>query len=814
MREGTRSFRGLFARQTDEPPKFSEATGQSRIDSVVGSLLETESRISDAVYATSGETVGARTHAIGGEALDAAQALTAAYGAALTGRRVAAVLAADRVGQVVDRLRGAVERHVPLVVYAIVRDTASIDTLATTGAPVAVARDARHALDLCLVARRLSESTLIPAVVVIEEDVARGISNLTLHPDELIDEYLGAPSDTIPCPSSAQQVIFGEYRRRVPRWFDLERPTAHGQSVSVRETAAASEARYSFFLSTLDPALTEAIESYSALTGRDVGMITRHSLSDAKGVLVAQGAMVDLAMAVVDRLRDRDRTRVGVLGVNWRLPFPADKIASSLAKAETVTVLSRGVTGSRAWNREIRLAAAKSGDRAWVEADYERPTSGAVIAACQNMFAAEQRRPAIHLGIRSLSTGTAFPKRQALLHRLRRDFAELEERAVWESESLDTRPAGSKTVAFVMESGIAPEAALRPVIEMLAEVLGSQVRGRAHRLEGRQWELRLTFSEQSFSDPGDDVPVDVMLVADLDRELPDNPLLGVAGKGAVVVAHASGAERLAEGLPGPWRDAIGGLELNLYRVDRGANGAATLEALAGAALALIRQDVEDAELVERAEGPELVERVSWDALTEKDRIAEPVALPLAVRRFGEAGETYDNVARFWSESVQPRMHETAASSVPDPYVASASVPACTSTFFDATPERELVPAIDPGLCSGCGKCWVSCPDSAIGAVAIGTQALFDWAADRVVAIGTNEPTEVAGKLRRAHKQRKHQAVTSFHLGAALIQVGQHAQARELLEKSRYLNPSLTYVQQARNMLQQCENALAEQQDTP
>ena len=740
MREGTRWFRGLFGRQTDEPPKYSEPAGESHIDSVVGCLLETESRISDVVYATAGDTVRVRRDGNGVEAVDAAQALTAAYGAALTGRRVAAVLAADRVGQVVDRLRGAVERHVPLVVYAIVRDTASIDTLATTGAPVAVARDGRHALDLALVARRLSESTLIPAVVVIEEDVARGISNLTFHPEELIHEYLGDPGDTMPCPSSAQQVIFGEYRRRVPRWFDLERPTAHGQSPSVREMAAGSEARYSFFLSTLEPALTEAIESYSALTGRDAGMITRHGLADAKGVLVAQGAMVDLARAVVDRLRDRDRVRAGVLGVNWRLPFPADKITSALAKADTVTVLSRGVTGSRAWNREIRLAAANSGGRAWVEADYERATSGAVIAACRNMLTDADPRLAIHLGIRSLSTDTEFPKRQALLHRLRRDFTELEQRAVWESESLDTRPAGSKTVAFVLESGIAPETVLRPVIEKLAETLGQQVRGRAHRLEGRQWELRLTFSGQPFSDPGDDVPVDVMLVADLDRELPDNPLLGVTHKGAVVVAHSSGPERMAEGLPGPWRDAIGGLELGLYRVERGANAAATLEALAGAALALIAGQTDG------------VERAGWNALTEKDRVAEPVTLPLAVRRFGEAGETYDNVARFWSELVQPRMHETAASTVPDPYVASASVPACTSTFFDATPERELVPAIDPDLCTGCGKCWVSCPDSAIGAVAIGTAALFDWAADRVDAVSPDEPTAAAGKLRRAHKQ--------------------------------------------------------------
>ncbi len=74
-------------------------------------------------------------------------------------------------------------------------------------------------------------------------------------------------------------------------------------------------------------------------------------------------------------------------------------------------------------------------------------------------------------------------------------------------------------------------------------------------------------------------------------------------------------------------------------------------------------------------------------------------LPMAVRRFTRTGSTWDNVARFWGELVQPRH---AADRSPDPYLALGAVPAATATFFDHTAERDEIPVTDPETCTGCG----------------------------------------------------------------------------------------------------------------
>jgi pyruvate-ferredoxin/flavodoxin oxidoreductase len=280
-----------------------------------------------------------------------------------------------------------------------------------------------------------------------------------------------------------------------------------------------------------------------------------------------------------------------------------------------------------------------------------------------------------------------------------------------------------------------PEREAQQVIEALAEDLGSHVRSRVRPIERGLWELTLSFAREPFGDPGDEVPTDLMLIADFDHTIVENPLLRMAKNGSVLIASDLEAETSSAVLPTSWRDAIGELGLGLFRVGRGGAEGDPLEALVRAAVALVREQHDE------------LERVAWDELTDGDRIAGDTALPLAVRRFGQAGETYDNVARFWGELAEPRTHETARAAVPDPYLASGSVPACTSTFHDATSGRETFPTIDAARCTGCGKCWTECPDSAIGPVALGTAALLDAAADMAEAAG-----EAAAKLRRAHKQ--------------------------------------------------------------
>ena len=96
--------------------------------------------------------------------------------------------------------------------------------------------------------------------------------------------------------------------------------------------------------------------------------------------------------------------------------------------------------------------------------------------------------------------------------------------------------------------------------------------------------------------------------------------------------------------------------------------------------------------------------------------------PGVVSRIAHSRQAHDSLPRFWGEVVQPRQ-AGAAGGPPDPLTASGLVPAGASALQPEACAASL-PALDPEACTGCGRCWSACPDSAIGVTALSAEALL------------------------------------------------------------------------------------------
>jgi len=86
---------------------------------------------------------------------------------------------------------------------------------------------------------RIAELALNPGIVAQDGFLTTHlIESLRLPERELISAYLGRPEDVIPSATPAQQILYGEKRRRIPELWDVDNPVMAG----IVQTLGASEA--------------------------------------------------------------------------------------------------------------------------------------------------------------------------------------------------------------------------------------------------------------------------------------------------------------------------------------------------------------------------------------------------------------------------------------------------------------------------------------------------------------------------------------------------------------------------------------------
>ena len=739
-------------------------------------------------------------------------ALAAAMGLAMSGGRATAFISGQDAAAVQDQLRTAANRHLPLVLHlensavsgqgpALGTGHEAIHLCADSGAFTLVASTVQEAVDFTLIARRVAEHALVPGVVAMDgEQTARSLQNVRLPSQELAERFIGTPDATIPTPTDAQKMLFGDSRRQVPNWHDLDNPVMHGALQGAEVYALGAIGQSAFFEQHLGAILQQAITDFAAQTGRDYSPVTdfelgtditewpRYSADDAKLVLVAQGSAIETAKAVAAHILSETKQRVGVVGIHAVRPFPVAEIADRLRGRANVVVLERVETplaGDAPLTREIRAAL----DQAQENSRYGEQTHPGIpamdekarprlrtviygvggqpiraadlIALCRDLDQLNGSRH--YLGVDLAQRSTGYPKRQVLLDSLSRAYPEVAKQGLRSTAAApDLRPENALTIAVHRMTGQGGEGLVDEAGSYLHRLVGGELRSRT----GLSWERwgacctdLITHAGSGLQECGDDITVDFSILAAKRPNPLFRPHAQLRDGGALMILAAGTDKAVWQGLSADTRAAVKQKGLTLYAVmPRGKDAkipgvpAADLsrEHLLGAlfkalldaeavdvkarrlipareeALDNLSSETSSALLAAFQTGMAAVRKIDYAALGEPARtVAKTDSTPIAVRQLKSKNERHDSLPRFWDQVGILYRNGEADAQTADPYITAGTLPPLTSTFRDLSDTRRMLPAFDPTECTGCGRCWSSCPEGAIGAVAVTPGALID-----------------------------------------------------------------------------------------
>ncbi len=679
--------------------------------------------------------------------------VAAATGLALSGRRVSAFLSGTDIAAAQDLLISAAGKHVPLVLHVGTRAVAahgatlgsgheSVHLSADSGFFILVAANVQEAVDFTYIARRVAEKSLVPGMVVMDgEQTALAMQDVRLLSPTQASDFIGAARDQIEAPTAAQKLLFGETRRRVPAWHDLDEPVLTGALFDNESFALGAFARGPFFNAFVDESLNASFATFASKTGRQYETVSRYRFNDATTVLLAQGAAVETARAAADCLRIHHKIKVGVLGVHSLRPFPGAEIVDALAGRDAVFILERTaapISGEPPLTREIRASMDRLDGK-------RRPHCSPVvyglgglplrIADLVELCTGADKNTAelLFLGLAFDDTSGGQPKREVLLDALRRDYpnaAKLGIRATRDASI--SKPKDSLTIAIQRSDGgkdiVGTAGALLHALE------GGRVRTRP-AVGWQRWSATsvdwLTHGDDSLHDPGDDLVADVTL--DVSHAVVSIGRTAAAFRIPLDNDGGEASEELLGGLFGVLINA-GLLEHKSRRII--AARKALLEGVeanhSDNIMTAFQAGLEEIVALDDDDGADAGESDHWEG-----------EAPAAVRHLSRDDDNFASLPRFWDQAGVFYRDGTADRLTADPFFATGTLPPLSSTFNDTSKARGKILAFDPALCTGCGKCWTHCPDSAIGVVAATPAALIDAG---INLAGAEAVRQVASKL--------------------------------------------------------------------
>ncbi len=285
------------------------------------------------------------------ESEHAAAGVTA--GMAMTGLRAVNFSSGQGVAFMHESLYAAVGKRLPYVLNmgcrAITKASLNVHAghddyhcIDDTGFIQVMAKNTTEAADLNLIARKVAELSLTPAIIGQDGFLTTHLIELTLLPErELVAEFLGKPDDIIDTPTPAQAMLYGPKRRRVPAIWDVDTPLVSGVVQNQDAYMQATAGQRPYFFDHIDSITEACMDEYAGLTGRRYQRVSTYKMDDAEYVIVGMGSMIVQAECVADYLRETRHIKVGVVNLTMFRPFPGDLLGKILLGKKGVTVLER-----------------------------------------------------------------------------------------------------------------------------------------------------------------------------------------------------------------------------------------------------------------------------------------------------------------------------------------------------------------------------------------------------------------------------------------------------------------------------------------
>ena len=670
--------------------------------------------------------------------------MATALGLALGGERVVLILGESELAASSALAREAVRRRAPLCVGLVSGSLLGAQRAAEAGMVVLLPGTVGEAVDHACAAILAAESALVPVVVALDgRTLAGAVQEAALPETALLGRLLGHPADSVHCDGVALRELFGEHRRRIPRWHDASRAVRLGGELGPQAARAACAAERIFFTRDLarhvDTALTRVAES----TGRPLPTVAGARLGRVDLGIVACGAFAETARALAGA-PGRSGPRLSVLALRRFAPLPEAELVELAGGCRKLAVLERLDSATGAGDGVLTatlrglFTRAGAGSGTGVElatlgvAGEGAPLVAAdLAAACRALD--ERFRPLLLPGLRTAASD-AYPKRRALHDRFRRELPGWDELSAHGEGDLDLRPEGAVTVRFgrLLGSGELARAAAR----LLGTVLGGHLRSRlelaapAAGLPEHDW---LIWAPAPFADPG------APPAADLEFHFVRPPEGGARdlflGALVALVARRTGRpikERVLRAAAEQLHSGSAPDELEAHAADL----------LAGFA------EPEVALRPFLATGPSKPRAATPPRRSGRGRAAVDPAGGGGAEGIGASGAIGDE-ARFWDQVGLPLGEGAGDELLPDPTLALAALPALSSPV--GASELPGRPTFLPEKCTGCAACWTLCPHSAIE---VNAQPIVQILEAGIAAVGrTGRSAEVLRRFTRKLAER-------------------------------------------------------------